>query len=529
MNDHSSGYTELPRTAYLDNTLRRARAAAEHRSHRYVTVEHLLLALADDPDAVRLLNTVGADVAVIRTAVSDIVNHRMASLAVPDARPPSFSYKFDTLFLSASEDALRAGRREVNGALIIIAVAKDPESTASAILTANGFHWQMGLQALDAPPAPQPPPLYPAAPPRAEASIAQRPEPAPPMRPAQSSPPVIPIQSPRASASDSLMEDMLASVRNILDAEERKERGLPPLNVPAPLQPPMLPPERSNPPPPSMERSGPPRREPQFWAGAPREGLRAPAGDRAGASFHFQEADGYTAHGEPAAAPAFLSQDRRQPGTRGAISSDPLPTGFDSEERQPPLPDKKRKSRGRGEQSGPLAKLLQDIPRKARIGAAQTVQVQLAKEDAAYLLARAARRGQPQLGAESQPICRAVTVRLTAPEGGFFVEPAGPDTQWILNRSSLPGEEAFGSWEWTALPSATGSYSLALSISARELNENGSVGDLQLPEQIVKVRIRGSAGGLLWGLIRTVLLLSAGSGLTAGAWYALKLMGKLPN
>src|SRR5215469_162945 len=128
MNDHAGGYTELPRTAYLDNTLRRARAAAEHRSHRYVTPEHLLLALADDPDAVRLLNTVGADIAVIRTAVADIVNHRMGALAVPDGRAPSFSYKFDTLFLSASEDALRAGRREVDGALTLIAVAKDPES-----------------------------------------------------------------------------------------------------------------------------------------------------------------------------------------------------------------------------------------------------------------------------------------------------------------------------------------------------------------------------------------------------------------
>src|SRR6516164_731966 len=109
MNDHSAGYAELPRTAYLEHTLRRARTAAEQRSHRYVTPEHLLLALVDDPDAVQLLQAVDADIAVIRTAVADTVNHRMSALAVPDGRPPSFSYKFDTLFLSASEDALRSG------------------------------------------------------------------------------------------------------------------------------------------------------------------------------------------------------------------------------------------------------------------------------------------------------------------------------------------------------------------------------------------------------------------------------------
>jgi len=157
------------------------------------------------------------------------------------------------------------------------------------------------------------------------------------------------------------------------------------------------------------------------------------------------------------------------------------------------------------------------------------VQLQLTKEEAAFLLARAARRGQPQLAPESQAICQAVTVRLTAPEGGFLIEPSEPETQWILDRSSFPGEEAFGSWAWTALPNETGSYILALSFSARELDENGAVGDRQLPDQTVKVRIRGSVGRLLWGLIRTVLLLSAGSGLTVGAWYALKLMGKLPH
>ncbi len=109
MNDRSAGHVELPRTAYLDHTLRRARTAAEQRSHRYVTLEHLLLALLDDPDALKLLQGAGADVAVIRSSVADAVNNRMASLVVPDGRPPNFSYKFNSLFVGASEDAARIG------------------------------------------------------------------------------------------------------------------------------------------------------------------------------------------------------------------------------------------------------------------------------------------------------------------------------------------------------------------------------------------------------------------------------------
>jgi neural Wiskott-Aldrich syndrome protein len=506
MNDHSAGYAELPRTAYLDHTLRRARTVAEQRSHRYVTPEHLLLALVDDPDAVELLSAVNADIAMIRAAVADTVNHRMAALAVPDGRPPSFSYKFDTLFLNASEDALRAGRREVDGGLALIAVAKDPESRASAILAANGFHWQTALHTLGTAARPQPP-LYNAAP--------QRGGPMPP--PPQTSPPAAPLQSPRAAASDNLMEDMLASVRNILEAEERKERGLPPDSGPAP---------RQAPPP---ERAGPPRREPQFGAGTGREGLRAGAGDRAGVSYHAQEPASSIPRGGPAAGPALLPQDWHLAGAaRGHEFPDSLAVSFDRGSRQQ-QPDKKGKGRSRGEPPSSLAKLLQNVPRNARAGVPETVRVQLTKEEAAFLLARASRRGQPQLGPEGQPICRAVAIRLTAPEGGFFIEPSEPETQWIVDRPAFLGADAFGNWAWTVLPNETGSYILALSISARDMNENGGLGDLQFPEQTIKVRIRGNLARTIWAVIRTVLLLLAGSGLTAGAWYALKIMGKLPH
>ena len=155
MNEHIAGQEELPRTAYLDHTLRRARTAAEQRSHRYVTLEHLLLALLDDPDAGRLLQMTGADVAVIHSTVADAVNNRMASLVVPDGRQASFSYRFDSLFQCANEDARGMGRREVDGALALIAIAKDAESNASGILAANGFNPQAALELMKKPPPAQ--------------------------------------------------------------------------------------------------------------------------------------------------------------------------------------------------------------------------------------------------------------------------------------------------------------------------------------------------------------------------------------
>ncbi len=156
MNEQPAGHEEeLPRTAYLDHTLRRARTAAEQRSHRYVALEHLLLALLDDPDAARLLQSTGADVAVIHSTVSDAVNNRMASLVAPDARAPSFSYRFDPVFVSAAQDAKRLGRREIDGALALIAIAKDAESNSSGILAANGFNAQAAFEVVRT--SPQPP------------------------------------------------------------------------------------------------------------------------------------------------------------------------------------------------------------------------------------------------------------------------------------------------------------------------------------------------------------------------------------
>jgi ATP-dependent Clp protease ATP-binding subunit ClpA len=230
MNEQSAGREELPRTPYLDHTLRRARTAAEQRSHRYVTLEHLLLALLDDPDAGKLLQITGADVVVIRSTAADAVNNRMASLVGPGGRQPSFSYRFDALFQCANEDAKGQERREIDGALVLIAIAKDAESNASGVLAANGFNPEAALKLMKTPssaqraPQPMPNPARspsPPEPPRNSKGQDQKPAKAEPSRPPRAA------QGANLTAGGNSMEDMIASVRTILEAEELKERGHP--------------------------------------------------------------------------------------------------------------------------------------------------------------------------------------------------------------------------------------------------------------------------------------------------------------
>ena len=157
------------------------------------------------------------------------------------------------------------------------------------------------------------------------------------------------------------------------------------------------------------------------------------------------------------------------------------------------------------------------------------VQIVLTREEAASLFARAAARGQPQLpGPEAQAGCRAVTIRLSAPEGGLFIEPTLPETQWM---SSPPGHagEAFGTWAWMAMPGETGRHTLVLSISARDTGANGTAGVFQVPDQTVKIRVGAGPWRVLWGLFKALFLLSAGSALTVAALYVLKMSHKVPD
>ena len=175
-----------------------------------------------------------------------------------------------------------------------------------------------------------------------------------------------------------------------------------------------------------------------------------------------------------------------------------------------------------------VAKALASIPRKTRVAAPETIEILLAKEEAGLIFGWVSRQGSRQR-AESEAACRAVTLRLSAPEGGFFIEGLAPETQWMLDRPAFLGDETFGAWAWTAIPNDSGTFSLVVSMAAREVDANGVTNDIALPDQVVKVQVRGNFWRGFGRFARGAILLLAGSGLTVAAIYALKMTGKLPQ
>jgi len=114
----------------LDKTLRRAFALANARQHEYATLEHLLMALSEDPDAVAVLRACAVDIERLRATLTDFLDHELSGLVVEgsvDARPTS---GFQRVLQRAAIHVQSAGRSEVTGANVLVALFSERESHA---------------------------------------------------------------------------------------------------------------------------------------------------------------------------------------------------------------------------------------------------------------------------------------------------------------------------------------------------------------------------------------------------------------
>jgi hypothetical protein len=114
----------------LEKTLHRALAYANERRHEYATLEHLLLALTDDQDAIAVLGACGVDLDRLRREVRHYVDDELANLVAAqhdDAKPVA---SFQRVVQRAAIMAQSTGRDEVTGANVLVAIFAERESHA---------------------------------------------------------------------------------------------------------------------------------------------------------------------------------------------------------------------------------------------------------------------------------------------------------------------------------------------------------------------------------------------------------------
>ena len=122
----------------LEDAIHAALAIANSRRHELATLEHLLLALIDEPDAAKVMQACSVDLEELRKTLNDFIDEDLSTLvtevegseAVPTAA-------FQRVIQRAAIHVQSSGRTEVTGANVLVAIFAERESNAAYFLQAQ--------------------------------------------------------------------------------------------------------------------------------------------------------------------------------------------------------------------------------------------------------------------------------------------------------------------------------------------------------------------------------------------------------
>ena len=114
----------------LEKSLHRALAQANERNHEYATLEHLLMALAEDQDAIAVLKACGVDIDKLTDDLKNYLDEELSNLVVDGHDDPKPTASFQRVVQRAAIHVQSSGRQEVTGANVLVAMFSERESHA---------------------------------------------------------------------------------------------------------------------------------------------------------------------------------------------------------------------------------------------------------------------------------------------------------------------------------------------------------------------------------------------------------------
>jgi len=114
----------------LEFSLNQAFQRAQERHHEFMTVEHLLLALLDNPTAARVLRACGADTEKLREEVSAFIEETTPVIPADETRETQPTLGFQRVLQRAVFHVQSSGNKEVTGANVLVAIFSEQESQA---------------------------------------------------------------------------------------------------------------------------------------------------------------------------------------------------------------------------------------------------------------------------------------------------------------------------------------------------------------------------------------------------------------
>ena len=115
----------------LEETLRRAMSNAASCSHEFATLEHLLLALTEDSDALEVLHACNVDIDELVKKLAEFIEIELASIVDPDGNvdvQPTAS--FQRVIQRAIIHTQSSGREVATGANVLVSIFSERESHA---------------------------------------------------------------------------------------------------------------------------------------------------------------------------------------------------------------------------------------------------------------------------------------------------------------------------------------------------------------------------------------------------------------
>src|SRR4030066_1379382 len=127
----------------LEVSLHMAFVEARQKRHEFITVEHLLLALLDNPTAAEVLRACAANIDELRKSLSGFVAEHTPTVAGTEEIDTQPTLGFQRVIQRAILHGQSSGKKEVTGANVLVAIfgEKDPHAVY--------FLHQQGVTRLD--------------------------------------------------------------------------------------------------------------------------------------------------------------------------------------------------------------------------------------------------------------------------------------------------------------------------------------------------------------------------------------------
>lgn len=114
----------------LEQTIGQCYKRAREARHEFMTVEHLLLSLLDNPSAQAVLKACGADQVRLHNDLEQAIEASVSRLAEDDGRDTQPTLGFQRVLQRAVYHVQSSGKKEVTGANVLVAIFGEKDSHA---------------------------------------------------------------------------------------------------------------------------------------------------------------------------------------------------------------------------------------------------------------------------------------------------------------------------------------------------------------------------------------------------------------